>query len=133
MVKSLAYGGFWIRFLAYIIDAVILSVVAGLLFGNTCPETGYCSGYDGWRIIIPLAYMVGFWTWKGATPGKMICKLRIVKLDGSPVDLKTAVMRILGYFVSTIAIGIGFIMIGFDPKKQGWHDKIAKTYVVKVG
>lgn len=133
MVKSLTYGGFWIRFLAYIIDAVILSVVAGLLFGNTCPETGYCSGYNGWNTIIPLAYMVGFWTWKGATPGKMICKLRIVNLDGSPIKFTTALLRIVGYAVSAIALCIGFIMIGFDPKKQGWHDKIAKTYVVKVG
>lgn len=133
MVKSLAYGGFWIRFLAYAIDAVILSVVAGLLFGNTCPETGYCSSYEGPNVVIPLAYMVGFWTWKGATPGKMICKLRIVNLDGSPITFKTALLRIVGYAVSAIALGIGFIMIGFDPKKQGWHDRIAKTYVVKVG
>lgn len=133
MVKSLAYGGFWIRFLAYIIDTVILSVAAFLLFGNTCPETGYCSGYNGWTILIPLVYMIGFWIWKGATPGKMICKLRIVSLDGGPIKLTTALMRILGYFVSGIVFCIGFIMIGFDPKKQGWHDKIAKTYVVKVG
>ena len=83
-------------------------------------------------MIIPLAYMVGFWTWKGATPGKMICKLRIVNLDGSSITFKTALLRIVGYAVSAIAIGIGFIMIGFDAKKQGWHDKIAKTYVVKV-
>jgi uncharacterized RDD family membrane protein YckC len=125
------YAGFWIRFLAYIIDGIILSVVAGILFGNTCPETGYCSGYDGWRMIIPAAYFVGFWTWKSATPGKMLLKLRIVGMDGKPIDLKTAVIRLVGYAVSGIALFIGFIWIGFDEKKQGWHDKIAKTYVVR--
>ncbi|MEK9159812.1 MAG: RDD family protein [Patescibacteria group bacterium] len=132
MVKSLSYGGFWIRFLAYFIDGILLSVAAGLLFGNTCEGAGYCAGYDGWRTLIPVAYFIGFWTWKGATPGKMICKLKIVDLHGGPINIKTAALRFVGYILSGVALCIGFIWIGFDEKKQGWHDKIAKTYVVKL-
>lgn len=131
MGKSMNYGGFWIRFLAYVIDGILLSVVAGLLFGNTCPETGYCAGYQGPSMIIPLAYMFGFWVWKGATPGKMICKLQIVDEKGGKITWQMAALRLVGYAVSAITLCIGFIMIGFDAKKQGLHDKIAKTYVVK--
>ncbi len=132
MVKTMTYGGFWIRLLAYLIDVIILSVAAGILFGNTCSGTGYCASYEGWRMIIPMAYYIGFWIWKSATPGKMICKLRIVEADGKPLRPQTAVIRFLSYFVSAVALCIGFIWIGFDEKKQGWHDKLAKTYVVKV-
>lgn len=133
MAKTMNYGGFWIRLLAYFIDGIILSVVSSLLFGNTCADTGYCTGYNGWQMIIPLAYYLGFWTWKSATPGKMVCKLQIVDEAGKPINFKTAVLRLVGYALSAIALMIGFIWIAFDAKKQGWHDKIAKTYVVKVG
>lgn len=131
MSKSTNYAGFWIRFLAYLIDAIILGVVAGLLFGNTCPETGYCSSYEGWRMIIPLGYVYGFWVWKSATPGKMALKLRIIDEKGAPLGPKTAAMRLLGYVVSTITLGIGFLWIAWDKEKQGLHDKVAKTHVVK--
>lgn len=126
------YGGFWIRFLAYIIDGIILSVISSLLFGNTCEGAGYCTGYNNGEMIIPVAYLLAFWIWKGATPGKMICKLQIVNEKGGKITPKHAILRVLGYFVSFISLCIGFIWIGFDEKKQGWHDKIAKTYVIKV-
>jgi uncharacterized RDD family membrane protein YckC len=123
MPSSLHYAGFWIRFLAYLIDAIILALLGGLLFGG---------GNEGWQGLISLAYIIGFWTWKGATPGKMICKLRIVDTEGKPIKIQTVLLRVLGYLVSGIVLCIGFFWIGFDAKKQGWHDKIAKTFVVKV-
>ena len=130
-VASNTYAGFWIRFLAYLIDAVILSAFSYLLFGNTCEGSGFCVGYNNWQILIPAAYFFGFWAWKSATPGKMALRLQVVDESGKPVSVKAAALRILGYAISTIAIGIGFIWIGFDEKKQGWHDKIAQTFVVK--
>jgi uncharacterized RDD family membrane protein YckC len=125
------YAGFWIRFVAALIDGIILGVLSYFLFGNTCEGSGFCIGYNNWQMVVPAAYFFGFWAWKSATPGAMALGLQIVGMDGKPVDVKTAGLRLLGSIVSGIAIGIGFIWIGFDEKKQGWHDKIAKTFVVK--
>lgn len=128
------YGGFWIRFLAYFIDGIILTIVPRLIFRNLCMGMNYCLGDQGYEIgsiAIPLIYFFVFWVWKGATPGKMICKLQIVDENGNKITWQRAALRLVGYFVSTITLCIGFIMIGFDAKKQGLHDKIAKTYVIK--
>ncbi len=133
MAKSTKYAGFWIRLLAYLIDIVILAVISGVLFGNSCPDTGsFCASYDGWQMIIPLGYMFGFWVWKSATPGKLALKLRIIDEKGNPLTSKTAAMRLLGYFVSGLTLGIGFLWIAWDKEKQGLHDKVAKTHVVKI-
>jgi len=124
-------AGFWIRFAAYLVDSIILSVFARLIFGNQCPDTGYCISYDGWQMIIPIAYILGFWIWKSATPGKMLFKLKIVGENGKPLTPKEAVIRLLSYIVSGVVLGLGFLWIAFDKEKQGWHDKIAKTHVVR--
>ena len=82
--------------------------------------------------ILPLAYywlMIGL---RGQTLGKMICSIKVVKTDGKPVGLGYAALReIIGKWVSAIVLMIGFIMIAFDPQKQGLHDKIASTHVLK--
>lgn len=123
MAKTPNYAGFWIRFLAYIIDAVILSVLSRIL-------TGSGSGGDIQPLIIAL-YFGAFWMWKAATPGSMLLGMRVVSVDGKPLTPKQVILRLVGYFLSTIALSIGFIWIAFDAQKQGWSDKIAKTYVVK--
>ncbi len=70
---------------------------------------------------------------RGQSLGKMAVGIKIVKTDGTPVGLGTAFLReILGKLVSAIVIYIGFIWLLFDDKRQGWHDKIASTYVVKL-
>jgi len=56
----------------------------------------------------------------------------VVRIDARPVDWPTAIVRALGCFISIVVIGLGFIWIAFDPEKQGWHDKIAGTVVVRV-
>lgn len=130
---AVRYAGFWIRFLAFIIDNVILGIVSSLIPGAnvTTVQDGMVSvSYSGWFTLIPIIYSIGFWIWLSATPGKYILGLKITELDGSKLNVKDAIIRYLGYIVSGIAIGIGFLVIGFDAKKQGWHDKIAKTYVV---
>lgn len=134
--RSHAYAGFWIRFAACLIDLVILAVLAGLLFGNQCSNVFYCDatsyGYYGWQNIIPLAYLLGFWIWKSATPGKLLFKLQIHGPDGKVLTPQTAVLRFLGYLVNALTLGIGFLWIVWDKEKQGLHDKIAKTHVVQM-
>ena len=127
------YAGFWIRLVAMLIDGVILGIVGNLLTGGavTTVQDGVVSmNYSGWQTLIPIVYTIGFWIWLSATPGKYVLGLKIVEENGNKLNVKDAIIRYLGYIVSGIAIGIGFFWIGFDKKKQGWHDKIAKTYVI---
>jgi len=129
------YVGFWLRLLAYVIDYVILIIVSKILFGDrvvTFSNGTISAQFDGIYFFIPILYIVLFWKFFSATPGKMILKMKIISADNEKgLSWKDVLLRILGYFVSGIVIAIGFIWIGFDKKKQGWHDKIAKTFVVK--
>jgi uncharacterized RDD family membrane protein YckC len=82
--------------------------------------------------VISIAYFVGFWTWRGQTPGMMLLGLRVARdVDGTPPGLGRSILRYVGYFLSWIAFFIGFIWVAFDSRKQGWHDKIAGTVVVR--
>lgn len=134
MAKSASnqYAGFWIRFLAGLIDVILLNIVSGILFGNQCSGAGnFCVGFNGWQVIIPAAYFFGFWLWKSTTIGGLILKLKVVDEKGKAMDAKAAGLRLVGSIVSGVAAGIGFLWVAFDSKKQGWHDKLAKTYVVR--
>ena len=128
------YVGFWKRLLAFIIDQVILAVASGLLFGDavvSMNDGGVTVAYNGIYSFIPLLYTVLFWGFLSATPGKMALGMKIVKEDGTPITWKDAILRALGYIPSAIVFFLGFLWIGWDAKKQGWHDKIAHTVVVK--
>ena len=88
-------------------------------------------------------YFVGFWTWKSCTLGNMALGVRIVTEDGEPISFGRALVRYFGYIVCWIApfgfgalvflnfLSLGFWWIGWDKRKQGWHDKLANTFVVK--
>ncbi len=125
---ALEYAGFWIRLGAGVIDLLILGAFSGVL---ACffpaPAIWLTSG-----VVISIAYWLGFWVWRGQTPGKMAAGIKVIRTDSSPVKLQCAIRRCLGYAVSTITLFIGFIWMAFDDRKQGVHDKIADTYVVKL-
>lgn len=77
------------------------------------------------------AVIIAAWYYFSATPGKMIMGMKLVDADtGMPPSAKQNIIRYAGYFVSTIVLTLGMIWIGFDPRKQGWHDKMANTVVV---
>ncbi len=138
---GLAYAGFWIRFLAYLIDSAIIFAVLFVLslvtggFTKTDPTTGLQTvngALQALAIVGGIAYVVGFWGARSATPGQIALGMRIVRADnGAPIDVSKAVIRYLGYIISVIPFGLGLIWAGFDPRKQGWHDKLAGTYVVR--
>jgi uncharacterized RDD family membrane protein YckC len=138
---GLAYAGFGIRLVAYLIDSAILFVVIFALaaasggFFKTDPDTGLTTvngSAEALAFLIGLAYVVGFWGARGQTPGMMALNLRIVRArDGTPIDFGVAIVRYIGYVVSTIPFGLGLLWAAFDPRKQGWHDKIAGTYVIR--
>ncbi len=136
---ALEYAGFWLRFAAGILDAIFLFLL--LFFVNSIFSDYICdisasllTMFAGGVIsfLITFVYHVSFWAWKGQTAGKLITGVKIIRTDSSPLDGKHAVIRFLSYVVSALPLMLGFIWIAFDHKKQGFHDKIADTYVVKL-
>lgn len=69
---------------------------------------------------------------KGATPGKMLLGLKVLDAKtGNLLTIGQALLRYAGYILSSLIFCLGYIWVGFDKKKQGWHDKMAKTVVVR--
>ncbi|MED0675844.1 RDD family protein [Aneurinibacillus thermoaerophilus] len=127
--ESMRYAGFWIRFLAALIDAIVLMAVMYIL-GLTSSETFSVE----WNIenLIGLAYYIILTGLYGQTLGKMIIGVKVVRTDGSAAGWGAVVLReTIGKILSAIVFFLGFIWAGFDKQKQAWHDKIASTYIVK--
>jgi len=139
---ALEYAGFWRRFAAFIIDAVLLSILTSVLFPLRGLGLSFWHFSTAWYFVplvaisnlisslVTVAYQVIFWTWRGQTPGKMIMGIKILRGDGTGITLGYALLRFLGYIVCTMMLGTGFLWIAFDSRKQGIHDKIADTVVV---
>ena len=113
------------RFVALAIDGIILGVIGSILYG-IIGQTG-----GGLSFVIGIAYNWYFWTRQnGQTPGKMMMKLRVVKADGGELSDVDALIRAVGYYVSGMFIGLGYIWALFDDEKRTWHDMIAGTRVI---
>jgi uncharacterized RDD family membrane protein YckC len=126
------YAGFWIRLGAVAIDGIIVFGIAGIL-SPLIYLLHHVSPIIGLVNIVPLFYFWLFTGLAGQTPGKMAVGVRVVNSEGAKPGLGIAALReILGKFISFCIILLGFIWIAFDGKKQGWHDRIAGTYVVRV-
>jgi uncharacterized RDD family membrane protein YckC len=149
------YGGFWIRFVALLIDGIILGIAGSavelLLLGSTLrplvqirpnatPEEtlaafGAIMGTLGLSMLVSVvmgATYEGFFVSRvGATPGKMALGLKVVRPDGGPVSLGRAVGRYFAKWLSYMTLLIGYIIAGFDAQKRAMHDMIVDTRVVK--
>lgn len=128
------YAGFWIRFAAWIIDAIIVGLVNG--FANFILRT-FLGFYPletyGLSLLIAIGYWVFYQSWAGQTLGKKALGLKVVDQNGkTPTQTTFFIREIVGKFVSGIILGIGYLMIIWDSKKQALHDKIASTFVIKV-
>lgn len=123
--------GFWVRVVAFVIDGIALGIVSSIL--NSILFGGDAVRGNGLNTLVGLAYVLYFWSsyGHGQTVGNRIMKIRVVKTDGSELTLMDAFIRYVGLIISCLAIFIGVIWVAFDANKQGWHDKIASTYVVK--
>lgn len=136
---GLGYAGFWVRFGAVLIDAALLMVI-------TVPLIVWIYGWgyygDGKLIAGPADFLINwvapaigtvlFWRIWQATPGKAMLSLRVVDADsGKRLSVGQAAVRYLCYIISMLPLCLGFIWVAFDRKKQGWHDKVARTVVVR--
>jgi uncharacterized RDD family membrane protein YckC len=120
-------AGLGSRFVAQIIDGIILAVIGGVLATILGSELGGVLSF-----VIGLTYNWYFWTNnKGQTPGKSVMGVRVVKTGGGGLSTADAVVRYIGYYVNTILLFLGWIWAIFDDKNQGFHDKLAGTIVVK--
>jgi|SRR6202158_481081 len=147
---QVTYGGFWIRFVAYIVDSVIigiptliLGVILGLLLGLAMSASGTTSDqaintagqgigslFQLILFVISIGYFVFFWG-RGQTLGMRLFHLRVADANtGAPIGYGRAALRFLGYIISGIVCYIGLIWAAFDGRKQGWHDKMASTVVL---
>ena len=119
---------FFVRLVAALIDGIILIIpqmIVRLILG---PALGGLIG-----LAVGVGYSYYFWTTSGQTPGKMVMSLKVVSAEtGALLEPSAALLRYVGYIVSAIPIGLGYLWVLWDPKHDAWHDKIAKTKVIKV-
>jgi uncharacterized RDD family membrane protein YckC len=116
----LAYprAGFWERMAAAFLDLALLCIPA-VIVGPFC-------------LLVALAYFAGMWAWKGTTVGGIVLNLKVVRHDGGPLNFLVAFVRALAAAFSAMVFFLGFFWIGWGGEKQGWHDKIAGTVVVRL-
>ena len=139
--QAIEYAGFWIRVGAAIIDTLLIMVITfPLLVGIygwdyfDVEVTGMIAGPADVLVswVLPAVAVILFWVYRQATPGKMLLSLRIQDANnGGGLSWGQSIGRYLAYFVATIPLALGLIWVAFDKKKQGWHDKLAHTVVVK--
>jgi uncharacterized RDD family membrane protein YckC len=133
------YVGFWARVGASLVDTVLLCAIL-------YPVLTAIYGRDYWtdpsrvhgpvdvllQWVLPALAVIAFWITRQATPGKMLIRARIVDADsGQPLTRRQAIVRYLGYYVSLLGLGLGFLWVAWDRRKQGWHDKLAGTVVIR--
>lgn len=139
--QQIEYAGFWIRVGVSLIDSVLLvAVMLPLLLSIygwayfDIAQTGSFAGPADFLItwVAPAFAVIAFWLYKQATPGKMLVSVKVVDArTGGPLSAGQSIGRYLAYFISAIPLGLGLIWIAFDSRKQGWHDKLAGTVVIR--
>lgn len=150
---DLSYAGFWIRLWASIIDTVLVVMVAypllRLFYGAPVGDADVLfhdpltqiPDIDALfrgpadfliQVVFPAVAVVTFWVFRSATPGKMAIGAQILDArTGDKPSTAQLIGRYFAYYVSAIPFGFGFLWVAFDARKQGWHDKLAGTVVVR--
>jgi uncharacterized RDD family membrane protein YckC len=148
MAASLPKAGFWIRSLAFLVDVVLVTLLAWiggvLVEGSVRLGGAFSSAPDAaleWLtssagtllgLLIETAYFTLCVGHSGQTPGKRLFGLKIIRVNGEAVGFGLAFIRWLAQGLSFLVLGVGYLMIAFTRNKQGLHDKIAGTFVVRL-
>ncbi|MBI5623855.1 MAG: RDD family protein [Elusimicrobia bacterium] len=121
-----ARAGFWIRLAAHVVDSILLAVANLLL------DAAGVKGLDGMllSLIVGATYYVGLTANGGQTAGKKLVGIRVIMVDGSPVTWGRSFLRWIGYLLSGLPLGLGYVWAGVTKPKRAWHDLIAGTKVV---
>tara|TARA_B100000795_G_scaffold58989_1_gene39268 strand:+ start:208 stop:654 length:447 start_codon:yes stop_codon:yes gene_type:complete len=138
-MEDVKYAGFWIRLGAVLIDLMVMGVVlyipSTVIYGSEY-WVGDQFFYGFWDLmfsyVLPLVGTIWFWLRFSGTPGKMVLKLKIVDAGtGNKLTFGQAIGRYFAYILSAIPFFLGYIWVGFDKRKQSWHDKLAGTVVIR--
>lgn len=115
------------RIFALFIDSILVGIIGGMFGAN---DQWFLGGVVGFAVGVGYQWL--FLTRNdGQTPGKMMFGIRVIKTDGSVFTFTDALMRYVGYLINSAAFGMGWFWAFFDENRQGWHDKLARTYVVR--
>lgn len=127
------YAGFWIRFVAMLIDTVAVSVVIAVIYILTATLGSVdFKSIEGIVDIAVIAIVIAMWVWFGATPGKMVLNLTIIdEVTGKPPSFLKCIIRYVGFLLAIMMLFVGVLWIFFDTKKKGFHDHLAGTAVIK--
>jgi uncharacterized RDD family membrane protein YckC len=153
------YAGFWLRFVAYVIDSIIVYVIQSFIFipvlgllGITFASDfenmenmsdteamgmlGAMMAFSGGAFLLITIISILYWSLMEsskyqATVGKLALGLKVTDMEGKNLDLTKSLIRNACKIISQMILFVGFIMAGFTEKKQGLHDMIAGTLVVK--
>ena len=129
--REMHYAGFWRRFIAMLIDSLLLGAVISIIFGPGYINSSLWSYESIVKNGLSLVLTVFLWVKFIGTPGKLLLSCQVVDADTFlPISPKQAIVRYLGYYVSVLTLFVGFLWIAWDKKKQGFHDKLANTVVV---
>jgi uncharacterized RDD family membrane protein YckC len=142
-----AYAGFASRLIAFVIDLLIVTATIATitLVGNFLVDAlsnmfGFIVAGAATNLVMVtiisivslsfyLIYFIGLWMLAGQTLGKWVVGVRIVRTNGERIRLRTAIVRLIGYWISTILF-LGYLWVLVDNRRQGFHDKLARTFVV---
>lgn len=137
------YAGAISRAVAFGIDLAIITLTLLVVAALALTVQGFFPGriFAGVRLaitvatemigsVLAIAYPIAFWAVLGETPGDMLMGLRIVRTDGRRMNLRCALLRYVGSLLAALPLFLGFLWILVDDRRQGWHDKIAGTYVL---
>jgi uncharacterized RDD family membrane protein YckC len=126
---GVVFGGFWIRFVAFYVDAILVESIVILLVLAFIPSI---AGVLLVSMIVMPAYFIGFWATTGQTIGMKLFGLRVVRnSDGGRLGFGGAVLRLAGFSIACLPLYLGLIWVAFDARKRGWHDLIAGSAVIR--
>jgi uncharacterized RDD family membrane protein YckC len=151
-MQRVRYAGFWIRFVAHVVDTIILNVAGTILeyilLGTAAllmhHEYGAWNGSFGFSAVFVQVFEVGlyvciafpYYVWlhfrDGATWGKRLVGVRVVRTDLGPISIQQSILRCVGYVLSYLPFCAGFLMAAFHPEKRALHDLIAGTVSIRV-
>ena len=149
VVEEYEYASFFSRFIATIVDSfffvIIIYGLVYVIFGGAIfiPDESGQSPYqilEGTSLItyiiinniLPVIIVIWFWIKYKGTPGKLIMNIQVIDEEsGSSLTIGKSILRYIGYLVSTIPLGLGYLWVLFDKKNRAWHDMIAGSVVIK--
>jgi uncharacterized RDD family membrane protein YckC len=128
-MSASSYPGFWIRFVAYMIDSALILIAFFVAYAVIARAAGYVVYFAALLLYFPLMEASAH----QGTLGKIFCGIAVSDTDGRRISVGRAYGRFFGKFVSSLTFGIGYLMVAFTARKQALHDMIAGTLVLRRG